>query len=60
MEILKTILLFTSLCIASNASAAWDGVTNGEIDKIDVTAGTNYGFRIILKGAPKLCGNDHN
>ncbi|GAB1623977.1 hypothetical protein AAOGI_40270 [Agarivorans albus] len=44
---------------SSNVFAAWDGVTVGKISSLDVTSGNNYGFRINLKGAPKLCGNNH-
>ncbi len=59
-ETLKNNTFFISLCFSLNASAAWDGVVSGGIGTIDVTAGENYGFRLTLKGVPKLCGNSHN
>ncbi|WP_086932900.1 hypothetical protein [Agarilytica rhodophyticola] len=37
--------------------ASWDGSTRGEVVAIEVTAESNYAFRIHLKNAPALCGN---
>ena len=56
---MKKIILALGILISSTANAAWDGATSGKISVIDVTSGNNYGFRITLAGAPKLCGNDH-
>jgi hypothetical protein len=48
------LLLFAS-AMALPASA-WDGSATGKISSIEVTAGTNYGFRIFLNGAQQaLC-----
>lgn len=55
---MKHLLIFffiTFPCLAN----AWDGAVNGKVIAVDVTGGSNYGFRIHLKGAPRLCGNDH-
>ena len=46
-------VLFTPL------SFAWDGSVSGKISGVDVTGGTNYGFRVYLSGSPAMCGNDH-
>lgn len=45
--------LFMLLFAVSAAlpASAWDGLATGKISSIEVTAGTNYGFRIFLIGA---------
>lgn len=52
-------LVFIICCLFSTASlAAWDdgqGVKTGVISSVDVTGGTNYGFRVYLGGSPKMC-----
>lgn len=49
------ILLFNSVY----AYSSWDGATTGTINQIKVTGADNYGFRVVLEGAPPLCGNTH-
>jgi len=59
----KSTILATLLILAASpcyVSAAWDGITSGQIHSINVTSGENYGFRVTLSGAPKLCGNTHS
>lgn len=56
--VLKTIVIFAVTLIPLTAKA-WDGTTAGKINTIDVTGGTNYGFRVSLEGGPALCGNAH-
>lgn len=53
------LLILTVICTFSAQSFAWDGQVTGVIQNIDVTAGENFGFRIALKDAPKLCGNNN-
>lgn len=60
MNHIKNIILICLLSFSLNAFASWDGSVLGEVATIDVADGENYGFRIGLKGAPKLCGNEHN
>ncbi len=48
-----------AIYIISFSGYAWDGVKTGKVGSVDVTGGTNYGFRVVLEGAPKLCGNGH-
>jgi len=46
------------LCAASVPAWAWDGAPSGKITSIDVTAGTNYAFRVYLNGGGiALCTN---
>jgi len=45
--------------LLSSQVFSWDGSESGKIYQVDVTSGTNYGFRVSLSGAKKLCGNDH-
>ena len=59
MHNLRISLSAAAMFLSSTASANWDGVTNGKINGIDVTTGQNYGFRVSLVGAPKLCGSNH-
>jgi hypothetical protein len=55
-----TKLFLSSLFILStNALASWGGTVAGKINSIDVAPGQNYGFRVSLINAPKLCGNNH-
>jgi len=53
-------LVFLVLLIATFKALAWDGSITGEINRIDVTSGNNYGFRVTLNNSPKLCGNEHS
>lgn len=46
------------LLLTSTPALSWDGSTQGEIGRIQVTAAENYGFRISLAGLPKLCGTN--
>ncbi len=45
------------LLSVSASSYAWDAVTNGKINIIEMEKGGPYSFRIWLKDAPPLCGN---
>lgn len=56
----KILALLVLTLLSTSALAAWDGTTTGTIDRIEVTGGENYGFRVLLTGNPKLCGNDHH
>jgi len=61
MKTIRILLGSFLLLLAMGAySGSWDGATTGKIVEFDVTGGNNYGFRISLKGLPKLCGNQHN
>jgi tartrate dehydratase alpha subunit/fumarate hydratase class I-like protein len=47
-----------SLFVAVLPAWAWDGAPTGKITSIDVTAGTNYAFRVYLNGGGSaLCTN---
>ena len=52
-----SILFMVCICLQVNA---WDGVVKGEINVLEITHEENYGFRVHLKGAPKLCENVHS
>lgn len=57
-KIINLVLLVIAMaCFESQA--AWDGSVTGAIDRIEVTNGGNYGFRVLLKDKPELCGNEH-
>ncbi len=52
---------FLSIIFSLNVSAAtWDGTESGQVHSVNVASGENYGFRVTLSGAPKLCGNAHS
>ncbi|AQS38156.1 hypothetical protein Sps_03009 [Shewanella psychrophila] len=58
---MKYLVVFFTLLLAllwTLDTQAWDGAVIGQVNTIDVTHGKNYGFRVTLEGAPKLCGND--
>lgn len=42
------------LCVSQHV-AAWDGSITGQIHTIEVTHGSNLGFRVSLVGLPILC-----
>ncbi|MFL0809263.1 MAG: hypothetical protein K6L76_02495 [Agarilytica sp.] len=46
------------LILVSLPAFSWDGSITGEIGRIQITAATNYGFRISLAGLPKPCGSN--
>ena len=46
--------------LSTHSFAVWDGNVSGLVSQIEVTDGTNYGFRVYLSGNPKLCENDHS
>ena len=47
-KIINLVLLVIAMaCFESQA--AWDGSVTGAIDRIEVTNGGNYGFRVLLK-----------
>jgi hypothetical protein len=44
------------LLTATTSALAWDGAVTGKIAQLDVSAaGENYGFRVMLVGAPTMC-----
>jgi len=51
--------LIFGLSLLSFSSLAWDGRVSGKVGNIDVTSGSNYGFRVTLVNGPALCGNDN-
>jgi hypothetical protein len=55
----KNIVLLSLFFISLNALAAWDGTVVGKIKDVHVTSAENYGYRVVLDGSPKLCGNNH-
>lgn len=60
MALFKSILRLAVGIVASSvmlatAAEAWDGAINGNIAAMDVTAGTNLGFRISLVGVTTMC-----
>src|SRR5712691_11455385 len=59
MNCLRSLILSAGLGVSTFFCAlpafAWDGVTAGKIAQIDVTGGSNYGFRVTLVGMPPLC-----
>ena len=57
---MKNSIIFVLLMLyVPTSTYAWDGTTLGTISHIEVTAGSNYAFRIALEDSPVLCGNDH-
>jgi len=56
---MKNIIACILILFSNQTLAAWDGHVSGKIARVDVTSGNNYGFRVILSGSPKLCGNEH-
>ncbi len=55
---MKNLLAIALLLIPSVVFGAWDdgtAVKSGVISRIDVTTGTNYGFRVYLDGDPVMC-----
>jgi hypothetical protein len=58
LQALFVAALVVSLGAVSMPAAAWDGVQSGKITAIEVTAGTNYAFRVYLNGGgAALCTN---
>ncbi|WP_157597894.1 MULTISPECIES: hypothetical protein [unclassified Rhizobacter] len=39
----------------SSPVGAWDGLASGKVTSIDVTGGSNYGFRVVLDGGTQMC-----
>lgn len=57
---MNKIVICLLFILASAAEAnPWHGSVYGKISVIEVTSGNNYGFRVVLEGTPKLCGNNH-
>ena len=52
----KLALLGAGLAVFGSAFAG-DGAVPGTIQRIDVTGGTNLGFRVYLTGSPLMCLN---
>ncbi len=51
-------LIFTIVLLFTTTSAySWDGAHSGKIVSIEITGGTNFGFRVHLEGAPQMCGS---
>lgn len=53
---ISLILILGQVLIAN----AWDGVITGNIQRIDITDGGNYGFKLFLVGYPALCSQGSN
>ncbi|MGI0118927.1 hypothetical protein [Zooshikella sp. RANM57] len=48
--------LFSTITLADKV---WDGTVKGQIEQIDVSSTDDMTFRVILKGVPSMCKNDH-
>ncbi len=49
------------ICMAAASQGhAWDGVVSGTVHGFDVTAGTNFAFRVYLNGVTDYCGGSYN
>jgi|EndMetStandDraft_4_1072995.scaffolds.fasta_scaffold272071_2 hypothetical protein len=46
------LLLATTLSLPVRA---WDGNASGKVTSIDITGGSNYGFRVVLDGGTQIC-----
>jgi hypothetical protein len=55
----KKIITIILLSLAFPVLASWDGSASGKINQIQVTAESNYAFRITLIDNPSLCGNSN-
>lgn len=55
----KIFLALTATVFLGFGSGAgtWDGIITGNIGRVDVAAGDNYGFRVSLDPAVSMCGN---
>jgi hypothetical protein len=42
--------IFFALFTASSTALAWDGVAVGKISRIEITAGNNFGIRLLFAG----------
>lgn len=49
------VLVFSAFM--SMSCLAWDGVTTGKINTIDVTNAEDFGFRITFTNGEKFCGS---
>jgi hypothetical protein len=59
LQVCRKIALAAGLVLTSvspSAAQNWDGVVSGKIVRIDVTAGSNFGFRIYLNNSSTTCG----
>lgn len=57
---MKKIIAGVCLVLCASTALSWDGRASGKIGLVEVTSGSNYGFRIYLKEATaSLCGNSH-
>jgi len=43
------------ILVSLSTAHAWDGSETGYISRIDITGGTNFGFRVWLEGNAALC-----
>lgn len=50
-------LFFLLILLFPFCTQAWDGVSSGKIDLIEVEDTAPYSFRIRLVNDPELCGN---
>jgi hypothetical protein len=48
-------VVFAGSLFSSRVASAWDGAVEGAIAILDVTGGSNYGFRITLFGGQSMC-----
>jgi hypothetical protein len=55
----RSLAILFFLVFSSDVWALWDGSVTGKVEEISITRGENYGFRVSLKGKPKLCGTDY-
>jgi hypothetical protein len=42
------------------AAHAWDGVASGVVNAVEITGGSNYGFRVFVAGVTNMCGSGSN
>jgi hypothetical protein len=52
--------LVAAFAIVPKLASAWDGSVTGSIAAIDITAGSNYGFRVYLNGIGNMCTGGPN
>ena len=60
LNLLLASVAFTSSVLAPPIARAWDGAVMGAISAMDVTGGSNYGFRISLAGVENMCNGGLN
>ena len=48
------------ILMAAGPAFAWDGMVQGTIQAVDVTQGSNYGFRVYIHGTTSVCSSGAN